>query len=273
MAEEAGTVIPGEQTPIETKARGMGWMPKEEFKGDEKKWRPAEEFVERGENILPIVKERLGKLEKTNQKLAKELSETHQSVRDIKDFFDNSRKSDRKKAYQEAFQDIEAQQRAAVEIGDTDSYDDLQKKKLQSYRQFTEESKAADAPRREEGPSPEEDQRADEFIKDNDWFRKDKVMHDYALNRSFSFMDAKTGEIDYDELKKDVAARFSDSPFFNNQRRDDGSPVETGGTTRKATSKRSFDDLPQSAKDSYAKFHKSIPTFTKEAYLADYQWD
>jgi uncharacterized membrane protein YqaE (UPF0057 family) len=37
------------------KATKMGWTPKTEFRGDPDKWRPADEFVERGENMLPFV--------------------------------------------------------------------------------------------------------------------------------------------------------------------------------------------------------------------------
>jgi hypothetical protein len=45
-----------QQQEVETRAKSMGWIPKEEFKGDESNWRPANEFVERAETLLPIVK-------------------------------------------------------------------------------------------------------------------------------------------------------------------------------------------------------------------------
>ena len=41
---------------IEEKAVAMGWVPLEEWKGDPEQHRPADEFVARGEQILPIVK-------------------------------------------------------------------------------------------------------------------------------------------------------------------------------------------------------------------------
>lgn len=41
---------------IEQQAKEMGWRPKEQFKGDPDKWVDAEEYVERGEHVLPIVR-------------------------------------------------------------------------------------------------------------------------------------------------------------------------------------------------------------------------
>jgi len=55
--------------PYEAAAREQGWKPKEEFEGDEGKWRPAKEFVERGELF--------GKIDT----LGKELKETKKPLR------------------------------------------------------------------------------------------------------------------------------------------------------------------------------------------------
>ena len=35
--------------PYELEAREQGWKPQDEYEGDPNKWRPAKEFVERGE--------------------------------------------------------------------------------------------------------------------------------------------------------------------------------------------------------------------------------
>ena len=59
MSDEIEEVV-----EIEEEARKLGWVKQEEWKGDPDKWRPAEEFVERGRNIVPIMRERLEKLEK-----------------------------------------------------------------------------------------------------------------------------------------------------------------------------------------------------------------
>jgi hypothetical protein len=40
----------------DAEAKDMGWVPKEEFRGPAERWKPAQQFVEDGENILPIVR-------------------------------------------------------------------------------------------------------------------------------------------------------------------------------------------------------------------------
>lgn len=51
----------------EAEASKMGWQPEEKFKGDKSKWVDAKSFVERGEEVLPIVK---AELRKTREELA-----------------------------------------------------------------------------------------------------------------------------------------------------------------------------------------------------------
>ena len=63
-----------EPSEIEQKAMKMGWTPKDQFKGSPDKWRPADEFVERGENMLPIIK---AQVKRQDREIA-ELKETLQ---------------------------------------------------------------------------------------------------------------------------------------------------------------------------------------------------
>ena len=56
-----------EVAEVETRALAMGWQPKEQFKGDPSKWRPAEEYVQRGEELLPIVQASERRLRQENQ--------------------------------------------------------------------------------------------------------------------------------------------------------------------------------------------------------------
>ena len=58
----------------EERARLQGWVPKDEFRGDPDKWKTAEDFLEWGEKIVPIQKERTIALE----------SKLDQAIGDIK---------------------------------------------------------------------------------------------------------------------------------------------------------------------------------------------
>lgn len=70
------TDIVDESPPeIQVRAKEMGWIPPERFKGDPEKFVPAAEFVRRGEEYLPFIKAQNRKLE---DQLALARSETGQ---------------------------------------------------------------------------------------------------------------------------------------------------------------------------------------------------
>jgi hypothetical protein len=58
------------QQQAEKEARAMGWLPKEEFKGDEAHWVEATAFVEKGRQILPI-------MQKNNERLLGQVGQLH----------------------------------------------------------------------------------------------------------------------------------------------------------------------------------------------------
>jgi len=64
----------------ESQAREQGWKPKEEYEGDPEKWKPAKEFVERGELFGKI--DTLGKDLKETRKALKMLQEHHAKVKE-----------------------------------------------------------------------------------------------------------------------------------------------------------------------------------------------
>lgn len=68
--EEVSSTSPPESL---TKARKMGWVPKEEFRGDKTKWVDAGEYVRRGEQIIPIINANLRRVESENEELRGEL--------------------------------------------------------------------------------------------------------------------------------------------------------------------------------------------------------
>lgn len=53
---------------VEGEAKALGWVPKEEFRGNPDKWVDADSFVERGKSIMPI-------LRKNNEKLLSDVNQ------------------------------------------------------------------------------------------------------------------------------------------------------------------------------------------------------
>lgn len=105
--EDPGIIIPGERADIESKARNQGWVSKEEFDSDErnvgKKWREAEEFLERGEFLTTIksLKHEVAAMKRDFTLLAQH----HKDVAKVE--------------YEHAIKDIKAQRAQAAEEGDT----------------------------------------------------------------------------------------------------------------------------------------------------------
>jgi hypothetical protein len=106
MAEE-GILIPGEPAEVENRARGTGWISKEEFDADPgnegKKWRPADEYLERGElfNTMKSLRGELTSLKKDFNSLAQH----HKEVAQVE--------------FRRAIETLKAQRTLAAEEGDT----------------------------------------------------------------------------------------------------------------------------------------------------------
>lgn len=75
MAGEEKTGSGGPAADVEVRARAMGWVPQEEFRGAEDRWVDAETFVRRGEEILPILRENNKSLQTKLSAQERELAE------------------------------------------------------------------------------------------------------------------------------------------------------------------------------------------------------
>ena len=113
MAEEIG---------VEEKARGMGWMPLEEFKGNPDRWRPADEFVQRGENYVPILKDRVKKLE---EDLSIALKVTKAELADVKKQGYEQAKAE----FEKKTKELDEKELEAVETQDVEKFTKIKKER------------------------------------------------------------------------------------------------------------------------------------------------
>jgi len=94
-----------ELSPVEQEALGSGWVPKEEFHGDEHKWVDAAEYLRRGELFKKI--DLQSREIKDVRRALVEMKKLHASVRDVE--------------YQRALDTLKAQKKSALEEGDADA--------------------------------------------------------------------------------------------------------------------------------------------------------
>ena len=104
---------PTEQTPAqrarstEELARNLGWKPKEEWKGDQSLWSPADVFLEHGF--------------KSGERSRKEVKELKKGLTDLRHFY----KTDAEERAQKAIEKFKAERAQAIKAGDVDRVEAL----------------------------------------------------------------------------------------------------------------------------------------------------
>lgn len=246
---------------IEERARIQGWVPKEEFRGDKERWITAKEFTDRADTIMPILKATNKKLESQIGTLESALEEQKKITKKVveiqgkysKDFYDSK------------IEELNIQKRQAVVAGDTELYDRLEKQRegIKKPDDITipDESKVADLPEVVKwkgenahwyGKDPELTEFAD-IISD----RIGKKGHSYS---PYEFCEA---------VKEKVKTMFPDKFGVTKQSSGVDEP-NTRGTDTKHKAGKSWNDLPNEAKQQCTRMLQEIPRFTKEQYIKDY---
>ena len=249
---------------IVEKARGMGWMPLEEFKGNPDRWRPADEFVQRGENYVPILKDRVKKLE---EDLSIALKVTKAELADVK-----------KQGYEQAKAEFEKKTKELDEK-------ELEAVETQDVEKFTKIKKEREGLK---APEPVEDEPIvnpvfEEWNAKNKWYGTDPDLTEEAnvqFDALVRLQEKKTPGVQkppeqlYAELEKRVKSLYPDK--FKNPHREEPGDVE-GGDIPPAKKGNTFSDLPKAAKDAYERQRKHQEEqgrkFSKEDYLKIYNED
>lgn len=174
------------EAAVEARAREMGWKPLAQYRGPPGRWQPAADFVRRGEEELPIVRDRARRLEEKVNKLEGEISGLRLTAEEqltvIKDLRDMGQRANQA-GYDRAMKEIKANQRKAVEAGDTAAYDQL----VEQAEALAESRPVAVAPapvppeRQDPLPAPRAPAltpTTNAFIGENPWFSTDKLLSD-----------------------------------------------------------------------------------------------
>lgn len=226
-AGEGDSAEPEVAPEILAKAEKMGWTPKDQFKGDPAKWRPADEFVERGENMLPI-------LRAANKKNEREIADLKATVKQFADYQGQVEK----KAYDRAVADLKAARAAAIKAGDGEAFDKLDEK-LDELKQ--------DAPKAKRDDKEAEDEVFNAWLSKNKWAEDKKLQ---IVGRAIAEALVEDGETAkgtdlLDLVTKEMKVRYPEK--FENQRRNAAPSVEGGAGPRRSGGK-SYADLPADAR-------------------------
>ena len=244
-----------EDRDYETEARDQGWRPETEWEGDPPKsgFKTAQQFVEDGEKINPILRNKIDRLE----------SRVEQLLDSNKKFGEFTQRSiDReKKEKAEVVKKLEEARKQAVSEGDGEAFAAADK-----------QLKELDQPDIQPGDL---DPVAKNWLQSNRWYEKDPVLGPYAdgiADRLVAQGYTPGSQAYFGELTQRVKDAFPDK--FENPNRKKSNGVETDGEKGSEVSgAKTWANLPADAKRECEQFMRDIPGFKKEDYIAQYDWE
>lgn len=234
---------------IEQKAKELGWVPQEQFRGDPEKWVPAEEFVRRGEEVMPILRQNNKRLEDQLTQTRSELAEIKSSLKEATDAmeaFKEYANDASKRAYDKAVQDLRDQKRLALENQDHDAVIAADEALLDLRDKAPKPLEKATAPTKQEQQSQASIEANPEYLAwkadNSDWVDVDQEKMAYAASIG-AYLKAMNpglkGRAMLDKVSEEVRARFPGEKPVN---RVEGG-LRTGGQGSKT-----FESLPAEAK-------------------------
>lgn len=244
-------------------ARRNGWVPRDEWRGDELDWVTAKEFADRGRGVNAVLK-------RSNEQLLRKVEDQD---REFKEFMAGAN-SRMKRELDERLAAATARMNAA------ESEEDLKGFKAASNEVTAIKRELAaleQPPRRQE--RPEDQAAAQEWERANPWYRKDAaktrvfvaVCAEIRATRSDLVGDTRAFLEEADRLcLRDYASLFGD----NMQRpRTTNGRAGTAPTPARKTNGRTFDDLPKPAQEIAIRWTRQGRLKKKEDYLEYYDWD
>lgn len=247
----------------ETEARRLGWVAKEEFKGDPEKWRPAEEFLDRGKRILPIVLRDNEKLQRRIGQLEGRLQETLETTKQLVEYHTKGEE----RAYDRAKRDLEAKAETAAANADTAGV-------RTAMAEIDALKKQHETPKPKIEPPVQKDPLIQDWIEKESWFLKDKILNTFAGEIYGELERSKPGVSTAEllaETKRRTVEKFPEKFGINPARENPAAVASPTGTASRKRGK-SYDDLPEEARRACDKFVRTIPGYSREKYVKDYDW-
>ena len=235
----------------EMQAREQGWVPLEEFRGPAEKWRTAEEFLERGEKVLPVVTSKLRRAEAEvarvaaeNKKLAELFQASQESITELQAFHEQNLKE--RLAQQK--RELTERLAAAREDGDVAAEVQIQTEIAALGREPEKTPKSTTPPATP--PAPQLDPAFVAWRDANPWFgvdvRKTKEAMGIAqLLEADPANEGLAGKAFFDKVSEELTRRHQ--PGGGHSKVGSGRPSGEGGGGGGGS--RSYDALPADAKE------------------------
>ncbi len=203
---------------IQQEALTLGWRPREQFQGNPDKFVEAEDFVERGKHIMPILRKNNEKLVGTVESLQSEVGTLKQSIASLNEstqelikFHEESTKAQVSKARTELLAEIKgarAEEDVDAEIaavGKLSEFDAAQKAVASTTSAATVATPASTA-----APVAPE---VTAWMKENSWYGVDQVRTGMAIGVATKMRaegDTRVGTAFLDDVAKEVEEKLGE---------------------------------------------------------------
>ena len=280
-----GVVVPGEVVPpantggtferqgddparggdVESRAKAMGWVPKEQFRGPPENWRDADEFVRRGEEEVPILRERLRNTTRKLETIEQDFATRIDMLTRANNMALQRQREQLEAAYDTAMRDATAN-------GDVTRFDQLNRDKREAihlHDQRVREVIAGDQRQQQQPRQQQAPVEVTDWINRNNWFNSDPELQAAAAGYSRK-LELERPHL---TLAENLAAteryikqeRYQDR--FGGQPR--GAQVEGGSRVSSSNgSRRGASSLPPEARAAASRFvqqglYKSVDDYAK----------
>lgn len=236
-AVEGHDEAPAVSPETESRARQMGWVPKEEFRGPPDLWRDADEFVRRGEEVLPIVRANLSKAERKVAELESKLQTVTTEFSDRVARLDRATAAGIKQRIDGIHAYYEQEKRKAVEVGDIEKYDALNRQHVEQVGAAREEAEEITRlPQRKAEPTlaPDIKQTVESWVGKHQqagWWGNDREMTETAIAIHVALRNAKPDQPipdNLEEVERRLAKLYPDKISTKETTREPAPTVESG---------------------------------------------
>lgn len=238
-------------SPVEQSARDQGWVNKEEWVADGKEedaWRPAKEFIDRGE------------LYKSIHQTKRELKQTQATLTALQRHHVYVFES----AHQKALDDLKKERRVAAKEGDVDRVEEVEEK----IEQVQKEHKAATAQVQTAIPAgPHPDYVA--WVNRNSWYDQDEDLREFADATGLIYMQ-KNPDVPPNEVLTHVTAKVKKQfpEKFGTKKAAPNAVTRVDKTSAQGRKAEAEMDLTETEQD-IMKELVSSGVMTKEKYIAE----
>lgn len=245
MAEE--NIKQEEQKPvlteIEQRASDQGWVPEDQWEGDPSAWRPAKEFLDRGE-------------------LFKKIDDQNRTIKEMRRTLDDLAKHHSQVAaveYKRALESLKAQKKEALLEQDADKVVDIDER-MEAVREAQRNIQQVRVPQ----PAPELNPIFVSWKERNPWYDNNQAMRERADAIGNTLHGVSPTEI-LNEVERRIKKEFPQR--FENPARQRATAVE--GSTNKGNKKEDSFQLTDEQRRVANRLIKSIPNYTMEKYVEE----